>query len=96
MFDQGYLFLTAVRRVTEAAGESVGLSRLFSLSLRVVAWETLKVCKLVSLCFTCVIAVCHGTGEALGLVHLDSGTIHSTKAWQLRIAAYINISVLSN
>lgn len=93
MFDQGYLFLTAVRRVTEAAGESVGL---FSLSLRFVAWVTLKVYKLVSLCFTCVIAVCHGTGEALGLVHLDSGTIHSTKAWQLRIAAYINISVLSN
>lgn len=96
MFDQGYLFLTAVRRVTEAAGESVGLFPAVLFVFKICGVSALKVYKLVSLCFTCVIAVCHGTGEALGLVHLDSGTIHSTKAWQLRIAAYINISVLSN
>lgn len=92
MFDQGYLFLTAVRRVTEAAGESVGLFPAVLFVFKSCGVRDFKGVQtgipLLYVCDCCV--------SWLGLVHLDSGTIHSTKAWQLRIAAYINISVLSN
>lgn len=94
MFDQGYLFLTAVRRVTEAAGESVGLFPAVLFVFKICGVSDFKgVQTCIPLLYVCDCCVSwHRWSAGPG----SFGTIHSTKAWQLRIAAYINISVLSN